>query len=73
MENTNKAQGSSLTMKGNWNEQSKELKKKYSNLTDSDLSFETGKEDELIGRVTARLGKDREQVIAIINDGQSKK
>ena len=55
---------------GNWDEQSKKLKEKYSQLTDSDLKMETGKEEELLNRVSSRLGKKREEVINIIRSGQ---
>jgi uncharacterized protein YjbJ (UPF0337 family) len=37
-------------MKGNWNEIKGKLKQKYGHLTDQDLMFAEGKEDELLGR-----------------------
>lgn len=55
---------------GNWDEQSRELKEKYAQLTDEDLDFEPGQEDELIERVETRLNKDREEVINILRKGQ---
>jgi len=55
---------------GNWDEQSKGLKEKFSQLTDSDLKFETGKENELLERVGTKLNKGREEVINIIKKGQ---
>ena len=55
---------------GNWGIQSKKLKEKFSQLTDADLKFETGKEDDLLKRVEARLNKKREEVINIIKKGQ---
>lgn len=55
---------------GNWDEQSKGLKEKFSQLTDSDLKFETGKEKELLERVGTRLNKKPEEVINIIKKGQ---
>lgn len=58
---------------GNWDTQSKQLKQKFSQLTDSDLKFETGKENELFTRVGTRLNKKREEVINIIKKGQSEK
>jgi hypothetical protein len=54
----------------NWDNQSKQLKEKYSDLTDADLKLETGKEEELISRLEKRLAKKREDVIAIIKKGQ---
>jgi uncharacterized protein YjbJ (UPF0337 family) len=58
---------------GNWENQSKELKGKFSQLTDSDLKFESGKENELLERVEKRLNKKREEVINIINNAKSEK
>lgn len=58
---------------GNWDLQSKQLKEKFSQLTDSDLKFEAGKENELITRVETRLHKNREEVINIIKKGQPAK
>jgi uncharacterized protein YjbJ (UPF0337 family) len=51
-----------LQMKGNWNEIKGKLKQKYGQLTDDDLTFAEGKEDELLGRLQKRLGKSRDQL-----------
>ncbi|MDZ7808322.1 MAG: CsbD family protein [Gracilimonas sp.] len=51
-----------LTIKGNWNELKGKLKQKYSELTDDDLAFTEGKEDELIGRIQKKLGKTKDEV-----------
>jgi uncharacterized protein YjbJ (UPF0337 family) len=51
-----------LQIKGNWNEIKGKLKQKYAELTDDDLTFAEGKEDELLGRLQQRLGKSREEV-----------
>ena len=51
-----------LEIKGNWNVIKGKLKQKYGQLTDDDLTFVDGKEDELLGRVQTRLGKTKEQV-----------
>jgi hypothetical protein len=59
-------------MTENWDAQSKKLQEKYPKLTDADLKFETGKEEELLKRVETRLDKKRDEVIAILVDGQSK-
>ncbi|MCC5923261.1 MAG: hypothetical protein JJT77_05720 [Crocinitomicaceae bacterium] len=56
---------------GNWENQSKELKGKFSQLTDSDLKYESGKENELLERVEKRLNKKREEVINILNNTQA--
>ncbi|RPH94693.1 CsbD family protein [candidate division KSB1 bacterium] len=51
-----------LTIKGNWNEAAGKLKQKFANLTDDDLLFVQGKEEELLGRLQKRLGKTREEI-----------
>ena len=44
-----------LQMKGSWNEMKGKLKQKYAQLTDDDLTFAEGKEDELLGRFRVNL------------------
>jgi len=51
-----------LTLKGSWNETKGKLKQKYGQLTDDDLTFSEGKEDELLGRLQKRLGKTKEDI-----------
>lgn len=57
-----------LQMKGNWNEIKGKLKQKYGQLTDQDLTFAEGKEDELLGRLQKRLGRAKEELRAEIED-----
>ncbi|MGV3662862.1 MAG: CsbD family protein [Prosthecobacter sp.] len=57
-----------LKVKGNWNEMKGKLKQKYADLTDDDLLYAEGKEDELYGRLQKRLGKTREEVDRILNE-----
>jgi uncharacterized protein YjbJ (UPF0337 family) len=51
---------------GNWEELKGKLKKKYANLTDNDLLYVEGKEDETLGRLEKKLGKSRDEVERII-------
>ena len=51
-----------LQIKGSWNEVKGKLKQKYGQLTDNDLTFADGKEDELLGRLQQRLGKSKEDL-----------
>ena len=51
-----------LSIKGNWNEIKGKLKQKYGDLTDDDLVFAEGKEDELFGRLQKKLGKTKEEL-----------
>jgi uncharacterized protein YjbJ (UPF0337 family) len=51
-----------LQFKGTWNEVKGKLKQKYGQLTDNDLAFAEGKEDELLGRLQQRLGKSKDDL-----------
>lgn len=55
-----------LELKGNWNIIKGRLKQKYANLTDDDLRYEDGKDDELIGKIQKRTGQSREEIINYI-------
>ncbi len=54
-------------IKGNWNELKGKLKQEYSKLTDNDLMYAEGKEDELLGRLQKGLGKTKDEVNTIID------
>jgi uncharacterized protein YjbJ (UPF0337 family) len=51
-----------LKMRGSWNEVKGRLKQKYADLTDDDLMYAEGKEDELYGRLQQRLGRTKEEI-----------
>ncbi|PYK36442.1 MAG: general stress protein CsbD [Verrucomicrobia bacterium] len=51
-----------LEFKGSWNEVKGKLKQKYAQLSDDDLVFTEGKEDELLGRLQQKLGKTKEDL-----------
>jgi len=51
-----------LKLKGNWNQVKGVLKQKYGQLTDDDLMFEEGKEEELLGRIQARTGEAKDKL-----------
>jgi uncharacterized protein YjbJ (UPF0337 family) len=55
-----------LQIKGSWNELKGKLKQQYGNLTDNDLVFSEGKEDELLGRLQKKLGKSKDEVRQMI-------
>ncbi len=56
-----------LEIKGNWNEAAGKLKQQYANLTDDDLLFVKGKEEELLGKLQKKLGKSKEEIEKIIS------
>jgi uncharacterized protein YjbJ (UPF0337 family) len=57
-----------LQIKGNWNQLKGKLKQKYAKLTDDDLTYIEGKEDELLGKLQEKTGKTKEEVIREINN-----
>ena len=54
-------------VKGNWNEQKGKLKQKFAVITDNDLMFEEGKQDEMFGKLQIKLGKTKEEMHKIIS------
>lgn len=58
----------SLGFKGEWNEVKGRLKQQYGLLTDDDLVYAEGKDDELLGRLQKKLGKAREEIQRILRD-----
>jgi len=52
-----------LEIKGNWNKWKGKVKQAYGNLTDDDLKYEEGKDDELLGRLQTKTGKSRKDLI----------
>lgn len=44
------------------------LQAKYGELTDDDLAYQQGKEDELIGRIQQRIGESKDEVKRIIDN-----
>lgn len=57
-----------LTWKGQWNELKGKVKQQYGKLTDDDLTYVEGKEDELLGRLQQETGKTREEVEAWLDE-----
>jgi uncharacterized protein YjbJ (UPF0337 family) len=55
-----------LQMQGSWNEVKGKLKQQYGTLTDDDLVFAEGKDDELLGRLQKKLGKTKDEVRQMI-------
>ncbi|MBU7578607.1 MAG: CsbD family protein [Flavihumibacter sp.] len=47
---------------GNWNIIKGKIKQQYGDLTDNDLTYVEGKEDELLGRIQKASGKTKEEV-----------
>lgn len=58
----------STAIKGNWNIVKGRLKQKYAQLTDDDLVYIEGQEDELIGRIQKRTGEARDRIERILRE-----
>lgn len=52
-----------LEIKGKWNVVKGKLKQEYGDLTDDDLVYVEGKEDELLGRIQDKTGKSRDELV----------
>ncbi len=72
MENNNKPT-ETFSITGDWTPQATKLKEKFNTLTDADLKFESGKENELLNRIGNKINKKREEVIQLINSGVAEK
>lgn len=53
-------------IKGNWNQLKGQIKQKYGQLTDDDLTYTEGQEDELLGRIQEKTGEAKEKLQAWI-------
>ena len=45
--------------KGSWNVIKGKLKQSYANLTEDDVAYVEGKEDEMFGRLQQKIGKGK--------------
>lgn len=52
-----------LEWQGRWNEIKGKVKQAYGNLTDDDLAYEDGKDDELLGKLQQKTGKSRDELV----------
>jgi uncharacterized protein YjbJ (UPF0337 family) len=60
-----------LEIKGDWNITKGKLKQKWAKLTDDDLQYAEGKQEELVGRIQKRTGETREAVEKVIHEAFS--
>ncbi|WP_262914556.1 CsbD family protein [Pontibacter vulgaris] len=60
--------GSSLVMRGSWDDVKGQLKKNYADLTDDDLLYVEGQEDELLGRLQRKLGQTKDDIMRMISN-----
>ncbi len=58
---------SDLQIKGRWNEVKGKVKKAYADLTEDDLTYQEGSEDELLGKIQQKTGKKRDELVTWLN------
>ena len=57
----------SKEIEGNWNQLKGKLKQKFADLTDDDLLYEEGKEDEMWGKLQQKLGKTEKEIKSLFD------
>jgi len=57
-----------LKLSGHWNTLKGKVKQTWGDLTDDDLTYTEGQEDELIGRIQKRTGETREAIERRMHD-----
>ena len=67
-DNLEKTIMSNLEIKGDWNIIKGTLKQKWAQLTDDDLQYSEGQQDELLGRIQKRTGEAREAIEKAIKE-----
>lgn len=55
-------------LKGDWKITVGKLKQQFASLTDNDLLFEEGKQDEMLGRIQAKIGKTKSEIHKLISE-----
>jgi uncharacterized protein YjbJ (UPF0337 family) len=56
-----------LQIKGSWHELKGKIKQAYGDLTDDDLTYEEGKDEETLGKLQKKTGKTRDELVKWIN------
>jgi uncharacterized protein YjbJ (UPF0337 family) len=54
-------------IQGNWNMVKGKLKEKYAKLSDDDLMFEEGQEEQLLGRIQEKTGESKDKIKEFID------
>jgi uncharacterized protein YjbJ (UPF0337 family) len=52
-----------MEIKGRWNEWKGRIKQEYADVTDDDVKYEDGKEDEMFGRLQRKTGKAKDELV----------
>jgi uncharacterized protein YjbJ (UPF0337 family) len=56
-----------LQFKGEWHELKGKLRQKFAELTDDDVDYAEGQEEELLGHLQKKLGKSQQELAQLVN------
>jgi len=59
-------------IKGNWHILSRNLRNRFTSLSNEDVNFGEGQEGQLISRLQDKLGKSQDEILDILNEVNSK-
>lgn len=62
------ARPAAFPWKGDWNRTRSRLRQKFVTLTDDDLIYQEGREDELLGRLQKKLEMTREEIASLLSE-----
>ncbi|WP_230407159.1 YtxH domain-containing protein [Pontibacter cellulosilyticus] len=71
MAKTNSPQDEQLVMYGSWEDIKRQLSQNYEELTEEDLHYSEGRENELLSRLQTRLNKTKDEVLRLLADFRS--
>lgn len=57
-----------LQFKGEWHELKGKLRQKFAELTDDDVNYAEGQEEELLGHLQKKLGKSQQEISEMLNN-----
>lgn len=55
-------------IRSNWNDKKGKLKENFAELSEADLYYNKGEEEELVDRIQKKTGKSKDEVIRILEE-----
>ena len=56
-----------LQFKGEWHELKGKVRQKFADLTDNDVDYAEGQEEEFLGHLQKKLGKSQDEIAQLVN------
>jgi uncharacterized protein YjbJ (UPF0337 family) len=56
-----------LQFKGKWHELKGKLRQRFADLTDNDVNYAEGQEEEFLGHLQKKLGKSQQEISEMLN------